>query len=139
MMPSGRMAAASLAFAVGSRSRVSPSRRAAAATGSTPRVAWMVPSRDNSPMTSMPATASAVTTPCAARMPIAMGRSNAAPAFRTSAGARFTVIRCGGNSKPLLRMALRTRSRLSRTLASGRPTIVNMGMPNDTSTSTCTA
>ena len=35
-------------------------------------------------------------------------------------------------------MALRTRSRLSRTLASGRPTIVNPGSPNDTSTSTCT-
>ena len=35
-------------------------------------------------------------------------------------------------------MALRTRSRLSRTLASGRPTIVNDGMPNDTSTSTWT-
>src|SRR5918993_4770178 len=33
-------------------------------------------------------------------------------------------------------MALRTRSRLSRTLASGRPTIVKDGRPNDTSTST---
>ena len=28
-------------------------------------------------------------------------------------------------------MALRTRSRLSRTLVSGRPTIVKIGMPND--------
>ena len=59
--------------------------------------------------------------PAAARMPSAIGRSNDAPALRTSAGARFTVMRCGGNSKPELRMALRTRSRLSRTLASGRP------------------
>ena len=67
------------------------------------------------------------TTPDAARMPSAIGRSNDAPAFRTSAGARFTVMRCGGNSKPELRIALRTRSRLSRTLASGRPTIVNDG------------
>ena len=47
------------------------------------------------------------TRPCAARMPSAIGRSNAAPALRTSAGARFTVMRCGGNSKPLFRMALR--------------------------------
>src|SRR6185436_5727719 len=78
------------------------------------------------------------TTPEAARMPSAIGRSNAAPALRTSAGARLTVIRCGGNSNPELRIALRTRSRLSRTLASGRPTIVNIGRPKDTSTSTCT-
>ena len=49
------------------------------------------------------------------------------------------MTRCGGNSKPELRIALRTRSRLSRTLASGRPTILNVGRPNDTSTSTWTA
>ena len=30
-------------------------------------------------------------------------------------------MRCGGNSNPELRMALRIRSRLSRTIASGRP------------------
>jgi hypothetical protein len=36
-------------------------------------------------------------------------------------------------------MALRTRSRLSRTLVSGKPTIVKIGMPKDTSTSTWTA
>ena len=65
--------------------------------------------------------------PAAARMPSAIGRSNDAPALRTSAGARLTVMRCGGNSKPELRIALRTRSRLSRTLASGRPTIVKRG------------
>ena len=47
-------------------------------------------------------------------------------------------MRCGGNSKPELRIALRTRSRLSRTLASGSPTIPNVGKPNDTSTSTWT-
>ena len=34
--------------------------------------------------------------PEAARMPSAIGRSNEAPALRTSAGARLTVIRCGG-------------------------------------------
>ena len=36
-------------------------------------------------------------------------------------------MRCGGNSNPELRMALRTRSRLSRTLGSGSPTIVKDG------------
>ena len=71
----------------------------------------------------------ASTTPLAARTPRAIGRSNDEPALRTSAGARFTVTRCGGNSKPEFRMALRTRSRLSRTLGSGRPTIVNDGKP----------
>ena len=69
------------------------------------------------------ATSRRVTSPVAARMPSAIGRSNDEPALRMSAGARLTVTRCGGNSKPELRIALRTRSRLSRTLASGRPTI----------------
>src|SRR4051812_31664262 len=67
-----------------------------------------------------------------------MGRSNDDPAFRMSAGARLTVTRCSGNSKPELRIALRTRSRLSRTDGSGRPTIVKPGRPKDTSTSTST-
>ena len=65
-----------------------------------------------------------------------MGKSKEAPALRTSAGERFTVILCGGYSKPEFRIARRTRSRLSRTLASGRPTIVNDGKPYETSTST---
>ena len=76
------------------------------------------------------------TIPWAASIPSAIGRSNDAPALRTSAGARLTVMRCTGKSNPELRIALRTRSRLSRTLASGRPTMVNAGKPNDTSTST---
>ena len=63
----------------------------------------------------------------------------AVPRLRTSAGARFIVIRRAGNSNSELRIALRTRSRLSRTLESGRPTIVNVGRPNDTSTSTSTS
>ena len=69
-------------------------------------------------------------------MPSAIGRSNAAPTLRTSAGARLTVTRSGGNGKPELRIAVRTRSRLSRTVASGSPTIVTPGSPGDTSTST---
>src|SRR6476646_9799580 len=71
-------------------------------------------------------------------MPSAIGKSNAAPIFRRSAGARLTVTRFGGNGKPELRIAVRTRSRLSRTVASGKPTIVTPGKPGETSTSTDT-
>ena len=68
-------------------------------------------------------------TPDAARMPSAIGRSNAAPTLRTSVGARLTVTRSAGNGNPELRIAVRTRSRLSRTVASGSPTIVTPGNP----------
>ena len=108
---------------------VAPCARAATAIGSTPRAAWIAPSSDSSPSSTTSSTARHSTTPAAASTPSAIGRSNAAPAFRTSAGARLTVTRSAGNSKPQLRMAARTRSRLSRTLASGRPTIVNIGQP----------
>src|SRR5437773_3236428 len=67
------------------------------------------------------------TAPVAARMPRAIGRSNEAPSLRMSAGARFTVIRSTGKAKPALRIAVRTRSRLSRTAESGKPTVVAAG------------
>src|SRR5262245_14451754 len=76
------------------------------------------------------------TRPVAQRIPSAVGRSNAAPSFRRSAGARLMVMRSRGNSKPAFLMAARTRSRLSRTAESGRPTVVNEGRPFVTSTST---
>ena len=44
----------------------------------------------------------------------------------------------GGKLEAGIADRARTRSRLSRTLASGRPTIVKQGKPNDTSTSTWT-
>ena len=58
--------------------------------------------------------------------PRSPGRSPV-PALRRSAGARLAVIRCCGYSKPELTSAERTRSRDSRTAASGRPTIVKDG------------
>ncbi len=82
---------------------------------------------------------SGLISPVAARMPNALGKSNAAPSFRRSAGARLTVIRSIGNSKPALRMAARIRSRLSRTVESGSPTVAKQGSPGVTSTSTETA
>jgi hypothetical protein len=48
------------------------------------------------------------------------------------------VIRRIGNSKPQLSSAARTRSRASRTAASGRPTIWKAGNPRWTSASTLT-
>ena len=89
-------------------------------------------------MSSTSCTSRRVTNPAAARTPSAIGRSNDDPALRMSAGARLTVIRFPGKSKPELRIALRIRSRLSRTDASGRPTMLKDGMPCETSTSTWT-
>ena len=58
------------------------------------------------------------------------------PDFGRYAGARLTVTRRFGNSKPELRTAECTRSRDSRTAASPRPTMVNPGRPVRRSTST---
>ena len=67
-----------------------------------------------------------------------MARSKPGPALRIDAGARFTVTRLSGNSKPELRIAARTRSRASRTARSARPTIAKLGRPARTSISTVT-
>src|SRR5439155_9593904 len=64
--------------------------------------------------------------------------SKPGPALRMSEGARLTVIRLSGNSKPELTSAARTRSRDSCTAASGRPTIVKDGRPGWMSASTVT-
>jgi hypothetical protein len=57
---------------------------------------------------------------------MAMGRSKPEPSFLRSAGARLMVMRVGGRSKPEFLMADRTRSRDSRTAASGRPTVAKV-------------
>ena len=56
--------------------------------------------------------------------------------LRTPDGARLTVTRRRGHGSPLERRAARTRSRDSRTAASGRPTMVKPGRPLETWTST---
>ena len=129
---------ASAALWGGSRRRRSPRRLAAIAIGRTPRIPLIPPSSDSSPSTTVSSMSRRVSVPDVASNPSAMGRSKDDPALRTSAGARLTVILCGGNSNPEFLIAERTRSRLSRTVASGRPTIVKWGSPNDTSTSICT-
>ena len=72
------------------------------------------------------------------RIAAAIARSKPGPALRRSAGARFAVIRCSGNSKPELTIAARTRSRDSRTAASGSPTSEKAGRPRWMSISTST-
>ncbi len=74
----------------------------------------------------------------AARMPSAIGKSKRPPVLRMSAGPRLTVIRLCGNSRLQFEIAPRTRSLLSRTAASGRPTIENLGRPPDRNTSIVT-
>lgn len=54
----------------------------------------------------------------------AIGRSNVAPFFGRSAGERLTTTFPLGNWNPCCLIAARTRSRDSRTAASGSPTIV---------------
>src|SRR5690606_13629183 len=68
-----------------------------------------------------------------------IGRSKPPPSLGRSAGARFTVMRRFGNWKPLLTMALLTRSLLSRTAASGSPTMDRAGSPLAMCTSIATA
>ena len=143
--PRGRQAMpgtalASAVFSRGSHTGPSPARRAAASTTRMPRVARSVPSRASSPTKRPSATCGgAGICPDARRSATAIGRSNRAPSFRTWAGARLIVILRAGNSKPQLRTAASTRSRLSRTAASGSPTIVNVGRPTPRSASTSTS
>ena len=82
--------------------------------------------------------ASAGSRPAAASTPQAMARSKPGPALRRAAGARLTVRRFSGNSKPEFSTAARTRSRASRTARSASPTIVKLGRPARRSTSTVT-
>ena len=71
-------------------------------------------------------------------MAIAIATSKAGPCFFMSAGAKLTVTEVLGKEKPEFLIAARTRSLASLTEASGRPTIVNLGRPGETSASTFT-
>ena len=121
----------------GTTTRWTPAAASAIAIGRIPGTRRTSPPRPSSPISPIrPGPARSCSDP--SRMPSAIARSSDAPAFRTSAGARLTVIRRGGWWNPALRRAPRTRSRASDSAASGRPTIVNPGRPGATSTSTRT-
>ena len=66
------------------------------------------------------------------------GKSKRPPVLRISAGPRLTVMRLSGNPRLQLEIALRTRSLLSRTAASGSPTTENVGKPPPRNTSMVT-
>lgn len=104
-----------------------------------PRIGLSAPVSDSSPANSRPASTPGGNCPLAARMPRAIGRSKRPDSLGRSAGARLTVMRRTGKSKPQFCRAARTRSRLSRTSRSGRPTIENEGRPLARWTSTVTS
>ena len=91
--------------------------------GKAPLMGRTSPSRPSSPMITYLLRAS-IFLICsdAARIPIAIGRSNAVPFFLISAGARLTTKRVRGILKLLLFIVLSTRCRLSFTALSGKPT-----------------
>ena len=105
----------------------------------TPLTGFTRPSRESSPAIRYPFTISWVRMPSAISMPMAIGRSKADPSFLISAGARLTTTCLSGKSNPVFLRAARTRSLLSLTAASGRPTVEKKGSPllaMSTSTST---
>lgn len=113
-------------------------RRASIAIGKTPLIGRTSPLSASSPaMRQRPSRG--ISAPSAtAIMPMAIGRSKLGPSFFKSAGARFTVVRDLDQRKPLLAMAVVTRSLLSRTAASGRPTSTIAGSPDPALTSIST-
>ena len=94
------------------------------------------PSSPSSPTNPTPATHCDGNSSAATSNPMAMGRSRPAPDFRIPDGARLTVTRRDGHERWLDSSAALTRSRDSRTAASGNPTMVKPGSPADTWTST---
>ncbi|MCH7726596.1 MAG: protein kinase, partial [Planctomycetes bacterium] len=117
------VSAASLALGVGTITRSPPASRIAKLRARAPRTGRSRPSRDSSPISPRPARRDPSIAPEAARMPTAIGRSSPDPPLRSPAGARLTVTRRSGKRWPTLEIAARTRAALSRTAASGRPTI----------------
>lgn len=87
------------------------------------------PDNASSPRHSTLSSAAWVNCPLAANKPSAIARSKRPPSLGRSAGARLRVIRRWGNSSRELTIALRTRSLLSLTVASGNPTRVRVGRP----------
>ncbi len=116
-----------------------PDGAAASARAIMPGMCRSEPFSPSSPQKERLSVQAGLSSPAATSRPTAMGRSSPAPPLRRPDGARFTTVLRSGHGRPLERMAARTRSRDSRTAASGRPTMVKPGRPLDTWTSTETA
>ena len=106
--------------------------------GRTPLRCFTFPSSESSPHITLFLTDSWLNMPFVTRIPMAIGRSNPGPPFFILAGARFTVILFGGNSKPEFFIAAFILSLLSLIAVSGSPTIEKPGSPPPVSTSTST-
>ena len=115
-----------------------PSSLARITLGSTPETLRTSPFKLSSPTTRTPLRSFGSRNPAAARTAAATGRSNPAPSFFRSAGARFTVTFLGGRLIPLFFSAVRTLSWASLTWVLGNPTMVKQGSPSLTSASTWT-
>ena len=115
------MYAASRALPAGTTNLEYPRALAEMRMGKMPAKGRSLPSSASSPKNTVPAHSPA-SCPVAFKMPTAMARSKYEPSFFRSAGARLTVIFWVGNRRPLFLRAERTRSRLSLTAVSGKPT-----------------
>ncbi|OGV43631.1 MAG: hypothetical protein A2X48_16635 [Lentisphaerae bacterium GWF2_49_21] len=115
--------AASAAFCTGTSSEsISLRFLAWTAMGSNPFTGLTLPFKASSPTIMVLESFSRSSFPVVAIMLNAMGRSNAAPSFRMSAGASPTTVFPNGCVYPQLSSADLTRSRLSLIAASGSPT-----------------
>ena len=100
-----------------------------AAIGSTPRTWRTLPSSDSSPITRLPSMQLGRHLPAGDQDAQGDGQVVGRAFLAHRAGARLTVTRLRGKNSPAFLMADCTRSRLSCTAASGRPTIVISGSP----------
>src|SRR5690349_7840470 len=123
----------------GGRTNARPSCAARQVIASAPRTGRSSPVSESSPANSYFENSPVSIWRDAASMPSAIGRSKRPLSLGSSAGARLTVMRRAGNSKREFTSAARTRSRLSFTSVSGRPTMVNEGRPFARWTSTVTS
>ena len=111
--PSTRVASASLP--AGTMHSRYPCFLASHTMGRTPGTSRMLPSSPSSPTVSTRSSASCLTRFWDARIARAMGRSKEAPLFLTLPGDRLITVFFTGISRPLLRIAVRTRSPASFT------------------------
>ncbi len=108
------------------------------AAGKAPGVALIWPSRASSPIAAKPWMASGEIASIATISASAIGKSKWLPSFGRSAGARLTVMWVHGRPRPIAWSAFRTRSRLSATALSGKPTMAKTCCPGLILTSTWT-
>ena len=129
---------ASEALATGTTTAPTPARASASTSARVPGTGRTEPSRPSSPSTATPSSTPAGSASLAPSRPSATASSSPEPDLRTPPGARLTVMRRWGHSRPDDNTAARTCSRDSRTAASGSPTTWYAGRPDETWTSTVT-